>query len=107
MAVVISVTCVLFFGEIIPSAIFTGPNQLHIGARLAPVVRVLIWLTYPLSFPISKLLDKILGEDEDMTRYGRLCAQMDVNLDMTPKFLIQMNRSQPAQGSCTAAAQAA
>jgi hypothetical protein len=36
-AIVLSVTLVLVFGEILPSAIFTGPNQIPIAAAFAPV----------------------------------------------------------------------
>eukprot|EP00934_Nitzschia_sp_Nitz4_P007401 Nitzschia sp. Nitz4//scaffold47_size129522//9375//11285//NITZ4_003533-RA/size129522-processed-gene-0.28-mRNA-1//-1//CDS//3329552746//7391//frame0 len=65
VAVLLSVTLVLFFGEIIPSAIFTGPNKVDIAARLVPVVKVVMFLLYPLSFPIAKLLDVFLHEEED------------------------------------------
>lgn len=69
VAVLVSVTLVLFFGEIIPSAIFTGPNQLIIATHLLPLVKVLMWIAYPLAFPIAKLLDHVLhgdtGDDDD------------------------------------------
>lgn len=39
MTIVFSVTVLLVFGEIIPSAIFTGPDQLLLASRLAPLVR--------------------------------------------------------------------
>jgi metal transporter CNNM len=65
LAVIISVTLVLFFGEIIPSAIFTGPDQLHIATKLLPLVRVILWLAYPIAVPIAKLLDVLLHEKED------------------------------------------
>ncbi|KDO32087.1 hypothetical protein SPRG_03307 [Saprolegnia parasitica CBS 223.65] len=70
-AVVISVTCVLFFGEIIPSALFTGKAQLTIAAALVPLVRLLTLIAYPIAWPISKALDFLLGEDHDSTRYKR------------------------------------
>ena len=61
LAIIISVTCVLFFGEIIPSAICLNPStQLRIAACSAPFVKVLIWLCYPLAWPIAKLLDRLL-----------------------------------------------
>lgn len=63
VAIILSVTFVLFFGEIIPSAIFTGPGQLKIAARFAPVVKFFIAILFPIAFPISWLLDKCLGED--------------------------------------------
>lgn len=63
IAVLLSVTFVLLFGEIIPSAIFTGPHQLMIASKLAPVVKVFMFLLFPIAFPISKVLDYLLGED--------------------------------------------
>ncbi|OWZ22939.1 hypothetical protein PHMEG_0002267 [Phytophthora megakarya] len=57
ISIVLSVTCVLMFGEIIPSAIFTGPNQLRIAAALTPGVKVLIAIVFPIAYSISKLLD--------------------------------------------------
>jgi metal transporter CNNM len=63
-AVIVSVTMVLFFGEIIPSAIFTGPNQLNIANSLVPLVKVVLFIFYPIAGPIAKLLDWILHEPE-------------------------------------------
>ena len=37
----ISVTAVLLFGEIIPSALFTGQRKFRIAAGLAPLVNLL------------------------------------------------------------------
>ena len=70
-AVLISVTCVLLFGEILPSAVMTGPYQLAIGAALAPFVRALMLITAPISWPIAKLLDVVLGHHGGMTRFKR------------------------------------
>ncbi|KAG5617145.1 hypothetical protein H5410_016969, partial [Solanum commersonii] len=52
-AILISVTLILAFGE---------RYGLSIGARLAPLVRLLIIVVFPLSYPISKLLDLVLGK---------------------------------------------
>jgi metal transporter CNNM len=70
-AIILSVTCVLLFGEILPSAVFTGKAQLAIAAALVPLVRCLIVLSSPIAWPISKVLDWLLGEDHDVTRYKR------------------------------------
>jgi len=40
VAIVVSVTLVLFVGEIIPAAILTGPRQLQIAYHLVPLVYV-------------------------------------------------------------------
>jgi len=63
LAVVLSVSLLLVFGEILPSAIFTGSEQLRIASKFAPFVRVIQFLLFPIAWPIAKLLDCVLGAD--------------------------------------------
>ena len=42
LAIILSVSLVLLFGEILPSAVFTGPKQLQISSAFTPLVWVLI-----------------------------------------------------------------
>ncbi|XP_004345603.2 CBS domain-containing protein [Capsaspora owczarzaki ATCC 30864] len=62
IAVVVSVSLVLFFGEVIPQALCTRYG-LSIGANMAWLVKILMVLTFPLSYPIAKLLDCLLGHE--------------------------------------------
>lgn len=71
IAIIISVTLVLLFGEIIPASILTGPQQLQIAANLIPLVYVVFVVFFPVAYPISKLLDYIIGHDEGLTVYSR------------------------------------
>ena len=72
LAILLAVFLILIFGEIIPSAFFTGEHQLRTSARLIPVVYFLIAVLYPIAYPISRLLDKFFGEDdEDSTTMTR------------------------------------
>jgi len=72
VAIIISVTLILFFGEIIPSAIFTGPDQLAIAAKMVPLVNAFICFLMPLTFPIAKSLDYCLGhQHEEDVKYDR------------------------------------
>ncbi|KAK7328041.1 hypothetical protein VNO77_22135 [Canavalia gladiata] len=59
-AILISVTLILLFGEILPQSICSRYG-LAIGASVAPFVRVLVWICFPVAYPISKLLDILLG----------------------------------------------
>jgi CBS domain containing-hemolysin-like protein len=61
MAVILSVTVLLFVGEIIPQALCTGPNQMKIASFLAPFTYLLMWITYPISYPIAMFMDYIIG----------------------------------------------
>ncbi|CAM9337911.1 unnamed protein product [Discosporangium mesarthrocarpum] len=70
MAVILSVSLVLFFGEILPSALFTGPNQMAIASGMAWFVYLLMSVLAPIAWPISWALDRILGI-EGFKRYNR------------------------------------
>ncbi|XP_038882680.1 DUF21 domain-containing protein At4g33700-like isoform X3 [Benincasa hispida] len=61
-AILISVTLILLFGEIIPQAVCSRYG-LAIGATVTPFVRVLVCICFPVAYPISKLLDFSLGKD--------------------------------------------
>eukprot|EP00927_Polykrikos_kofoidii_P035645 TRINITY_DN30196_c0_g1_i1.p1 TRINITY_DN30196_c0_g1~~TRINITY_DN30196_c0_g1_i1.p1 ORF type:complete len:525 (-),score=71.06 TRINITY_DN30196_c0_g1_i1:85-1491(-) len=76
-AVLVSVTLVLVFGEIIPSAVFTGPSQLSISARFSPVV---VAFQVSLCFivrPMASFLDYALGCDHrGAYQQGELVAML-------------------------------
>jgi len=59
-AVAISVFLLLVFGEIIPQAICSRYG-LAIGAKLSWFLKLLMFLTYPLSKPTAMFLDYLLG----------------------------------------------
>jgi len=61
VAIILSMTVLLIMGEIVPQAICKS-HALEIGAACTPLVRVLIFVCCPISWPIAKLLDYLLGE---------------------------------------------
>jgi metal transporter CNNM len=67
VAILLSVTIVMVFGEIIPSGIFMGPNQLYLGYHMVPLMSFLLWIFHPLATPLVKLLDYLTDTDEDDT----------------------------------------
>ncbi|PRW58116.1 DUF21 domain-containing protein [Chlorella sorokiniana] len=72
-AVVISVTAILLFGEIIPQAVCKRYG-LQVGAYLAWLVRALMIITGVITWPIGKLLDWTLGEESALFRRHELKA---------------------------------
>lgn len=62
MAGVISTALILIFGEILPAAALTR-HALLVGARVAGLVKGLMFLFYPVAGPIAMVLDRVLGEE--------------------------------------------
>lgn len=71
LAIILSTTIVLIFGEVVPQAICLGENQIKIAASLAPFVRMLILVLSPICYPISKGLDYVLGTHDDTVRFAK------------------------------------
>lgn len=62
VAVAVSVTAVLFFGEIFPQSI-CKKFGLSIGSSFSPMVKVLMYLTSAISYPLAKFLDYMIGKN--------------------------------------------
>eukprot|EP01062_Namystynia_karyoxenos_P066945 TRINITY_DN60861_c0_g1_i1.p1 TRINITY_DN60861_c0_g1~~TRINITY_DN60861_c0_g1_i1.p1 ORF type:complete len:962 (+),score=176.09 TRINITY_DN60861_c0_g1_i1:85-2886(+) len=69
-AVLLSVTFVLVFGEIVPSAVFTGSQQLRVAAYFTPFVWFLMYSTGPVAWPIARLLDWAFHSGEESGKAG-------------------------------------
>ncbi|KXZ48422.1 hypothetical protein GPECTOR_28g830 [Gonium pectorale] len=78
-AVILSVSVVLVFGEIIPQAVCSRYG-LRVGAYSAWFVRVLMTICSPIAWPIGKLLDFLLGPDHSaLFRRAQLKALVDLH----------------------------
>lgn len=62
VAGVLATGLIVIFGEIIPQASFSR-YAMHIGAKTAWIVKIFIVVLFPVCWPISYILDKILGEE--------------------------------------------
>mmetsp|Transcript_39397 Transcript_39397/g.75472 ORF Transcript_39397/g.75472 Transcript_39397/m.75472 type:complete len:407 (-) Transcript_39397:910-2130(-) len=86
-AIVLSVTLVLLFGEILPSAVFTGKQKLMLSASLVPVVQCLLFIMYPVAWPLGKMLDCIMGDSHgSASRFNRQQLQTMVRLHQVREF---------------------
>ncbi|CAI0577838.1 unnamed protein product [Linum tenue] len=78
IAVVLSVTFVLAFGEIIPQAVCSRYG-LYVGANFVWLVRILMVICYPIAYPIGKALDVILGHSDSLFRRAQLKALVSIH----------------------------
>ncbi|XP_020286791.1 metal transporter CNNM4 [Pseudomyrmex gracilis] len=62
VAVICSTLAIVIFGEISPQA-FCSRHGLCVGAKTIYLTKITMLLTFPLSYPISKILDCMLGEE--------------------------------------------
>lgn len=62
VAGLVSTLLIVIFGEVIPQALFAR-HALGMVARLSWLLRLMIFVTYPISKPLQLLLDKMLGHE--------------------------------------------
>ncbi len=63
LAGIVSTLLIVIFGEILPQALFTK-RALAFCAFFAPLLRVMVIVTYPITKPLQLLLDKIIGHEK-------------------------------------------
>ncbi|XP_037465394.1 DUF21 domain-containing protein At4g14240-like isoform X1 [Triticum dicoccoides] len=78
LAIILSVTFVLAFGEVIPQAICTRYG-LAVGASFVWLVRIVMVIAYPIAYPIGKLLDFALGHESALFRRAQLKALVSIH----------------------------
>ncbi|CAM9396109.1 unnamed protein product [Scytosiphon promiscuus] len=59
---ILATVIITIFGEIIPQAVCSR-HALLIGSRVVPMVKVIILIFYPITKPMSMMLDKLLGDE--------------------------------------------
>jgi metal transporter CNNM len=74
IAGIASTILIVIFGEILPQAIFVR-RALNITAFLTPLMRLMIFFTYPLSKPLQLLLDALFGPEQ-----AHLHSRRDIGL---------------------------
>jgi len=61
-AVILSVILSLCFSEVIPQSLCTGKYQIQLASAFANFIKVVIYVFYPISYIIARLLDKVIGK---------------------------------------------
>ncbi|XP_066960782.1 unextended protein-like [Macrobrachium rosenbergii] len=88
VAIILSTVGIVVFGEIVPQAICTRYG-LAAGARTVWLVKLFMIITGPVSYPVSKILDYILGEElgvsYDRERLKELLKVTHQHTDIRPE----------------------
>lgn len=66
---IISTVIIMLFGEILPQSVFSR-HALVVGAHLTWLLWFFLVITFPISFPLSAILDKLVGV-EDGEEYNK------------------------------------
>ena len=89
-AVFVAVVLVVVFGEVLPTIIFTGPNQIAIASRWAPVVKVIMCIMCPIAAPIAAILDHVqhgqFFDQGNMYNRGELAALIRIQYEERMAF---------------------
>jgi metal transporter CNNM len=70
VAGILTTLLLVTFAELMPQALFTK-NALGICARLSPLIKIMIYITYPIALPLGKFMDKLFGKDEKHRLHSR------------------------------------
>lgn len=62
VAATLATALIFIFGEIIPQAVLSRHGK-RVGSLCAPLVRVLMIVTAPITYPIAYALDRLLGDE--------------------------------------------
>jgi len=84
--------------QIIPTAIFTGPDQLMFAAKLAPLVSASMTMLHPITYPLVKLLNRIVPSDEsdDDEEYNRADLSALVRIQFEERIKAQKQKEMAA-----------
>ena len=81
-AVIISVVFVLVFGEILPSAIFTGPAKLAVASFFVDMVWGLMLVLSPIAWPIARVLDYFIPEETEFMTRAEVRAMIEIQREV-------------------------
>ena len=97
VAGILSTVLLFLFGEILPQAIVSR-HALQFGAKTAGLIKVIIWILFPICYPISYVLNIFLGE-EGPTRYTKRDILSIIEDDTTPETGVDQDERRIARGA--------
>lgn len=109
IAVIFSTLAIVIFGEIMPQAICSR-HGLAVGAKTIYITKFVILLTFLVAYPISKILDYMLGEEignvynrerlKELVKVGRNINGIPISLFFTyDRFIYELVKIGSCSGS--------
>lgn len=100
VAALLATGLIVVFGEITPQAIFSR-FALSLGAKMAGFVRLLIFILYPICWPISLVLDKTLGDELPTIYSKRELMKIIEEHEDSPKSDVKAEEERIVKGALT------
>jgi metal transporter CNNM len=100
MAILLSTSVILIFGEVLPQALCTGQYQIRIAVALAPVVLGFMYLFYPIGYPIARALDYFLGHAQGIEfnkDYLKTTLSIVANQGADSRLIVEIRPSSRAE----------
>ncbi|KAM3144539.1 hypothetical protein pb186bvf_003408 [Paramecium bursaria] len=79
-AILLSVGFVVIFGEVLPSAIMTGPLQMILASKIVPIIQATQAILFFICYPISLLLDHIFGEHTKRYHLQQIKTLLEIHM---------------------------
>jgi metal transporter CNNM len=100
IAVILSTLLITIFGEILPQAFFSR-FALTLGALSIPLVKVVLWVFYPIAKPLAWMLNKVLGTElPELYSRGELIKILEEHKE-SPASDIAEDEERIARGALT------
>ena len=100
MAAFISTALIVIFGEILPQAIFSR-YALTVGYYAVGLVKLFRFMLYPITAPLAKMLDKLLGKELDTIWSKREIREIISDHRDSPHSTIDADEERIANGALT------
>lgn len=89
---------IFIFGEILPQAAFAR-HALRFGSLFVPFVHLWLWVTWPITYPLGRILDRLLGKELPMMYSKQELMEIVSELEDSPGSPIDRDEERIVHGA--------